>query len=48
MRNVETTIPVGHNGGQNGQQNYLIQFNFDYFKTQDGLLKIAQLVRVVM
>lgn len=38
----ETVVNVGpHNG--NGQ-NLLIQFNFDYFKTRDGLLKIAQLV----
>jgi hypothetical protein len=38
----ETVVNVGPQNG-NGQ-NLLIQFNFDYFKTRDGLLKIAQLV----
>jgi len=41
MRNDETAIPVGQQNGQ--PPNLMIQFNFDYFKTRDGLLKIAQL-----
>lgn len=42
---TDTHINVGHNN-QNPQNtpNFLIQFNFDYFKTRDGLLKVLQLV----
>lgn len=40
-----TAIPVHHQANGNVQSNFLIQFNVDYFKTRDGLLKIAQLVR---
>lgn len=41
---TETSIPMGHH---TTQQNYLIQFNMEYFKTRDGILKVVQLVRNV-
>lgn len=41
---TETSIPMGHH---TTQQNYLIQFNMEYFKTRDGILKVLQLVRIV-
>lgn len=40
---TETVINnVGHHN-PNGS-NFLIQFNLDYFKTRDGILKLLQLV----
>lgn len=41
---TETTINVGQQNGQAGPNLSWIQFNVDYFKTRDGLLKLAQLV----
>jgi hypothetical protein len=41
---TETTINVGHQNGHAGQNLSWIQFNLEYFKTRDGMLKILQLV----
>lgn len=42
------TETVINNVGQNNPNgsNFLILFNFDYFKTRDGILKLLQLVSV--
>lgn len=42
---TETAINVGQTNGQAGPNLFSwIQFNVDYFKTRDGILKLAQLV----
>lgn len=43
---TETTVNVGHhpNGNAEAQNLNWIQFNVDYFKTRDGLLKLLELV----
>lgn len=43
---TETMVNVDHHqNGNAGQQNLnWIQFNVDYFKTRDGLLKLLELV----
>lgn len=43
---TETTVNVGHhpNGNAEAQNLNWIQFNVEYFKTRDGLLKLLELV----